>query len=156
MPSKAATKRGLKDLSARELADKHVLVRVDLNVPLDEHSEISDDTRLRAIVPTVRYLIERRARVILASHLVRLLVVHDGVCGLSSSSLWSLLTTTYSSLVKRCCTSLKKCPGCLRRAARAGPSKRPRGEIKYEARRCKPFQGHWCPGQQYCSLTYNM
>ena len=71
MPTKAVTKRGLKDLSLNDIADKKVLVRVDLNVPLDGDSQISDDTRIRAIVPTVRYLIDRHARVILASHLVR-------------------------------------------------------------------------------------
>ena len=70
MPSKAVTKRGLKDLADGDLANKRVLVRVDLNVPLDEHSGISDDTRIRAVVPTVRYLVERQAKVILASHLV--------------------------------------------------------------------------------------
>ena len=70
MSSKAVTKRGLKDLPAEALAEKRVFVRVDLNVPLNERSEISDDTRIRAVVPTVRYLIERKAKVILASHLV--------------------------------------------------------------------------------------
>jgi phosphoglycerate kinase len=50
---------------------KRVLVRVDFNVPLDKYLQITDDTRVQAALPTLRYLLERDANLVLMSHLGR-------------------------------------------------------------------------------------
>ena len=63
-------KKYVGDLSKSDLEGKTVLVRADLNVPLDKNQKITDDTRIRAAVPTLKYLVSNGAKVLLTSHLV--------------------------------------------------------------------------------------
>ncbi len=62
-------KKSIKDLG--DIKGKRALIRVDINVPLDENKNVTDDTRIQAIVPTVNYLKERGAKIILMAHLGR-------------------------------------------------------------------------------------
>lgn len=61
----------MKRIQEIDISEKRIFIRVDFNVPLDEFQNIRDDTRIKAVLPTLQYALDRRAKLIIASHLGR-------------------------------------------------------------------------------------
>ena len=61
-------KKTVKDI---DLKGKRVFMRVDFNVPMDEHHNITDDIRIRTALPTIKYVLENKGKLILCSHMGR-------------------------------------------------------------------------------------
>ena len=61
----------MKYIDEVDIKGKTLFIRVDFNVPLDQNLNITDDTRIRAVLPTIHFCLEADAKVILASHMGR-------------------------------------------------------------------------------------
>src|SRR5210317_1130664 len=61
----------MKNIRDLDIKNKKVLIRVDCNVPLDEHGNITDDTRIRGVLPTINYALDEHAKLIVCSHMGR-------------------------------------------------------------------------------------
>ena len=61
----------MKTIRDLDITGKRVLIRVDFNVPMDEQGTITDDLRIRTVLPTIEYALDQGAKVILCSHMGR-------------------------------------------------------------------------------------
>ena len=61
----------MKTIRDLDITGKRVLIRVDFNVPMDETGSITDDMRIRTVLPTIEYALDQGAKVILCSHMGR-------------------------------------------------------------------------------------
>lgn len=113
------TKKTVADLSASELSGKRVLVRVDFNVPIDNGS-ITDDTRIRAALPTIQDLTSKGAKVILTSHFGR-------PKGKVNDSM--RLTPVAARLSELLGKAVKKCDDCIGEAVAQAVSEMQNGDV---------------------------
>lgn len=91
-------KKTIRDL--KDLKGKRVLVRCDFNVPLDRYGDILDDTRIAKEIPTIKYLVEQGAKVILCSHLGRPKSAYDKFLSLFPVAVY--LMKVFPNKVKFC------------------------------------------------------
>ena len=61
----------MKSIKEIDITKKSVFIRVDFNVPLDDHQNITDDSRIRAVLPTLKYALDHHSKIIVASHMGR-------------------------------------------------------------------------------------
>lgn len=112
-------KKTVKDIDVR---GKRVLVRVDFNVPLDADRNITDDRRIVAALPTINYLIDNGARVILVSHLGRPKADESGKADQSSVKKFNLdpVAARLSELLGKPVKKMSDCIGDEVKSAAAG------------------------------------
>ncbi len=110
----------MKSIKEIEISDKSTLVRVDFNVPLDQNRNIKDDSRIRSVLPTLKYALDQGAKLIIASHLGR--PKGEVVRGLSLSTVARHLTMLLGK-------ETKMAPDCVGPEVRKLISKMSSGEI---------------------------
>ena len=114
------SKKTLANLSESDLSGKRVLVRADFNVPLDDSGKITDDTRIRAALPTIQDLIGKGAKVILSSHFGR-------PKGQVKEDM--RLTPVAKRLSEKLGKSVIKCDDCVGETAEAAVAKMMKGDV---------------------------
>ena len=114
------SKKTVANLSTSDISGKRVLVRADFNVPLDEQGNITDDTRIRAALPTIKDLTGKGAKVILCSHFGRPKgKVNEGM----------RLTPVAQRLSEVLGQDVKKCDDCIGDAVAAAVGSLANGQV---------------------------
>lgn len=112
-------KKTVANLSESDLSGKRVLVRADFNVPLDGAGNITDDTRIRAALPTIQYLTGKGAKVLLTSHFGRPKGVDDSL----------RLTPVAKRLSELLGAEVVKCDDCIGPEVAAAVEKLQNGQV---------------------------